>query len=181
MHNQPKHEPLEVSTFFVDSMSSRPIIPGTVARGQLVPNNMRISGLPQGPTPEVFPFEITRADLRKGKERFDIYCAVCHGAAGDADGMIVQRGFAKPPSFHEPRLKEVAIGHLYDVITSGWGAMYSYADRVAPEDRWRIAAYIRVLQLSQEQAIASAAGGPTNNQKSHSPAAAPPPTEPGAK
>jgi mono/diheme cytochrome c family protein len=159
MHNQPRHEPMEVSTFFDDGQSSRPIVPGTVARGQLTSADMRISGLrPAGSeAPDTFPFEITKADLKRGKQRFDIYCAVCHGATGDADGMIVQRGFAKPPSFHEQRLKDAPAGHFYDVITNGWGAMYSYNDRVAPEDRWRIAAYIRVLQRSQEQAIASAA------------------------
>jgi mono/diheme cytochrome c family protein len=157
MHNQPRHEPLELSTFYPDGQSSRPIVPGTVARGQLTPSNMRFAGLGTGPTPDTFPFEITKSDLQRGKQRFEIYCGVCHGALGDADGMIVRRGFVKPPSFHEQRLKDVPVGHFYDVITNGWGAMYSYNDRVFPEDRWRIAAYIRVLQLSQDKAVASAA------------------------
>jgi mono/diheme cytochrome c family protein len=157
MHNQPRHEPMELSTFFPDGQSSRPIVPGTVARGQLTPSNMRFAGLGVGETPDTFPFEITKADLQRGKQRFEIYCGVCHGALGDADGMIVRRGFVKPPSFHEKRLKDAPVGHFYDVITNGWGAMYSYNDRVFPEDRWRIAAYIRVLQLSQDKAVASAA------------------------
>ena len=157
MHNQPRHEPMEVSTFFDDGQASRPIVAGTVARGHLVPNNMRVAGLPQGPTPETFPFEITKADLKRGRERFEIYCGVCHGATGDGDGMIVRRGFVKPPSLHEQRLKDAPVGHFYDVMTNGWGAMYSYNDRVIPEDRWRIAAYIRVLQLAQDKSVASAA------------------------
>ena len=158
MHNQPRHEPMEASNFFEDGQSSRPIVPGTVARGQLAPVDMRFTGFRplDVEAPDTFPFEITKADLKRGKQRFEIYCAVCHGATGDADGMIVQRGFAKPPSYHEKRLKDAPVGHFFDVMTTGWGAMYPYNDRVAPEDRWRIAAYIRVLQLSQEQAVASA-------------------------
>jgi len=158
MMNQPRHEPMEESNFFADKQSSRPIVPGTIARGQLVANNMRFAGLPEGPTPEVFPFEITKADLERGKQRFEIYCSVCHGATGDADGMIVRRGFVKPPSYHEQRLKDAPVGHFYDVITNGFGAMYSYNDRVYPEDRWRIAAYIRALQLAQDKAVAAAGG-----------------------
>jgi mono/diheme cytochrome c family protein len=169
MMNQPRHEPLEESKFFPDGMSSRPIVPGTIARGQLVPNNMRFAGLPQGPTPDAFPFEITRADLERGKQRFEIYCSVCHGATGDADGMIVRRGFVKPPSYHEQRLKDVPVGHFYDVITNGFGAMYSYNDRVFPEDRWRIAAYIKVLQLAQDKAVASAAQTTTSGQVNQQP------------
>jgi mono/diheme cytochrome c family protein len=159
MHNQPRHEPMEVSAFFDDGQSSRPIVAGTVARGQLMSVDMRYAGpRPEGAeAPDTFPFEITKADLKRGKQRFDIYCSVCHGATGDGDGMIVQRGFAKPPSFHEQRLKDAPAGHFFDVITNGWGAMYSYNDRVFPEDRWRIAAYIRVLQLSQNDAVAAAA------------------------
>jgi mono/diheme cytochrome c family protein len=160
MMNQPKHKPMELSTFYADGQSSRPIVPGTIARGQLVANNMRYAGLAEGETPESFPFEITKADLKRGKQRYEIYCAVCHGATGDGDGMIVQRGFVKPPSFHEPRLRDVPVGHFYDVITGGWGAMYSYNDRVYPEDRWRIAAYIRVLQLSQKEAVAMSPSPP---------------------
>jgi cytochrome c1 len=134
MMNQPRHEPMEESNFFADKQSSRLIVPGTIARGQLVANNMRFAGLPEGPTPEVFPFEITKADLERGRQRFEIYCSVCHGATGDADGMIVRRGFVKPPSFHEQRLKDAPVGHYFDVITNGFGAMYSYNDRIFPED-----------------------------------------------
>ena len=173
MHNQPRHEPLEPSTFFADGQSSRPQVAGTVARGQNVANDMRFAGIASGPTPDAFPFEITKADLKRGKQRYEIYCGVCHGVAGDGDGMIVQRGFVKPPSLHEQRLRDVPMGHFFNVITNGFGAMYSYNDRVFPEDRWRIAAYIRVLQLSQQEALASAAGGnaqPASATESGSPA-----------
>jgi mono/diheme cytochrome c family protein len=149
---------MEESKFFADDQSSRPIVPGTIARGQLVANNMRFAGLPEGPTPDAFPFEISKADLERGRQRFEIYCSVCHGATGDADGMIVRRGFVKPPSYHEQRLKDAPVGHFYDVITNGFGAMYSYSDRIFPEDRWRIAAYIKVLQLAQDKAVAAAGG-----------------------
>jgi mono/diheme cytochrome c family protein len=158
MHNQPRHEPMEQSNFFADGQSSRPLVAGTIARGQLMPNDLRYAGLAVGPTPDAFPFEITKADLRRGKQRYEIYCGVCHGVAGDADGMIVRRGFVKPPSFHEQRLKDAPAGHFYDVITNGFGAMYSYNDRIFPEDRWRIAAYVRVLQLAQNDAVAAAGG-----------------------
>ena len=158
MHNQPRHEPMEASTFFADGQSSRPQVAGTVARGQNVANDMRFAGVASGPTPDAFPFEITKADLKRGKQRYEIYCGVCHGVAGDGNGMIVQRGFVPPPSFHEQRLKDAPVGHFFNVITNGFGAMYSYNDRIFPEDRWRIAAYVRVLQLSQQEALASATG-----------------------
>ncbi len=99
---------------------------------------------------------VTRQSLARGRERFNIYCAVCHGATGDGNGMIVQRGFPQPPSFHDQRLRDAPAGHFVDVITNGYGVMYSYASRVAPEDRWAIAAYIRALQLSQHAASADA-------------------------
>ena len=158
MHNQPRHEPMEPSSFFVDGQSSRPTVGGTIARGQLVSAEMRYAGLgPQDQPPtDAFPFEITRADLERGQQRFNIYCAVCHGADGDGDGMIVQRGFTRPPSLHEQRLKDAPVGHFFNVITNGWGAMYSYNDRIFPEDRWRIIAYVRTLQLSQAEAVAAA-------------------------
>ena len=95
------------------------------------------------------PYPITRALLQRGRERFDIHCAPCHSPVGDGDGMIVRRGFPQPPSYHSARLRAAPDRHFYDVITRGYGIMYSYADRVAPEDRWAIVAYIRALQLSQ--------------------------------
>lgn len=95
------------------------------------------------------PFPVTREVLDRGQERFDIYCSPCHGRTGDGNGMIVQRGFPQPPSFHLDRLRTAPDGHFYDVITHGFGTMYNYAARVKPTDRWAITAYIRALQLSR--------------------------------
>jgi mono/diheme cytochrome c family protein len=97
-----------------------------------------------------FPFQITAADLDRGQERYRIYCSVCHGMTGFGDGMIVRRGFRRPPSYHDDRLRSEPYGHFFDVITNGWGAMPSYADMIPPDDRWRIIAYVRALQLSQQ-------------------------------
>jgi mono/diheme cytochrome c family protein len=96
-----------------------------------------------------FPFPITKEVLLRGQERFDIYCAPCHGRTGYGDGMVVRRGFSIPPSYHQARLRQAPVGHFFDVITNGFGAMYEYGDRITPEDRWAIIAYVRALQLSQ--------------------------------
>ncbi|HEX6622948.1 MAG TPA: cytochrome c [Pyrinomonadaceae bacterium] len=99
--------------------------------------------------PDVFPMAIDEAALRRGQERFNVYCAMCHGMTGEGDGMIVRRGFRKPPSFYEDRLQSPtsSASHLFDVITNGWGAMPSYSDMIPAEDRWKIIAYVRALQL----------------------------------
>jgi len=104
-----------------------------------------------------FPFTVTKADLDRGQERYAAFCLMCHGATGFGDGMIVRRGFRRPPSLHDDRLRSEPVGHFFDVITNGWGAMPSYADMIPPDDRWRIIAYVRALQLSQN---APAAGAP---------------------
>ncbi|MFY9555735.1 MAG: cytochrome c [Blastocatellia bacterium] len=101
-----------------------------------------------------FPIPIAEADLDRGQERFNIYCAVCHGRLGDGSGMIVKRGFRRPPSFHDERLRSAPIGYFFDVETNGFGAMPDYASQIPPEDRWRIIAYIRALQLSQRATVA---------------------------
>ena len=100
-----------------------------------------------------YPFPITQEVLLRGQERYEIYCAPCHGRTGYGDGMVVRRGFSQPPSYHQERLREAPAGHYFDVITNGFGAMYQYADRIRPEDRWAIVAYIRALQLSQDASI----------------------------
>ena len=146
MHNQPRHEPYEASDFFPDGKSARPIIAETVARGSIRDSQLVSAA---NDANDSFPFEITAANMKRGQERFDIYCMPCHGALGDGDGMIVRRGFTRPPSFHEDRLLKANAGHFVFVMSHGWGAMYSYSDRINPEDRWNIAAYIRALQLSQ--------------------------------
>ena len=150
MHIQPKYKGLEPSSFFSDGRSERPVVPGTVARGELRTDELLYTGKINGQIADVFPFPITKKDLERGQQRFNIYCAPCHDYTGSGDGMIVQRGFPPPPSYHIERLVKAPVGHFFDVMTNGYGTMYSYADRVSPRDRWCIVAYIRALQLSQD-------------------------------
>jgi hypothetical protein len=154
MHLQPKYEPYDESAFFSDGRSERPAVDGTVARGHLQTDELLYQGKLNGELANVFPFPITRPDLERGRERFNIYCSPCHDYTGSGRGMVVLRGFPTPPSFHIDRLRQAPAGHFFDVITNGFGAMYSYATRVSVDDRWRIAAYIRALQLSQAAALA---------------------------
>jgi mono/diheme cytochrome c family protein len=149
MHNQPKYKPLAETDFFGDRRASRPTIDDTVARGQLHLDEARFTGKQNGKDVTAIPIQITQADVERGHDRFEIYCTPCHGRLGDGQGMIVQRGLRQPPSYHDERLVSAPIGHFFDVMTNGYGAMYSYASRVSVDDRWRIAAYIRALQLSQ--------------------------------
>jgi mono/diheme cytochrome c family protein len=153
MHDQPKYEALEASQFFADGRSVRPQVEGTVARGELRLDEHLYAGLVNGSPAETFPFPISQADLERGRERYDIYCSPCHGETGDGLGMVVQRGFPRPPSFHEERIVTMPPGHYVDVITRGLGRMFPYADRVKPHDRWRIAAYLRALQRSRKGTI----------------------------
>ncbi len=149
MHNQPRYKPLASTDFFDDGRSARPAIDDTVARGQLHLDDARYTGKENGKDIDFLPIQMTRADLTRGQQRFNIFCSPCHGRLGDGHGMIVSRGLRQPPSYHDPRLVGAPIGHFFDVMTNGYGAMYSYASRVPVDDRWRIAAYIRALQLSQ--------------------------------
>ena len=180
MANQPKYEPHQSSAFFEDGNSARPLVEGTVSRSGGQSDAYEFDRTAHSTTapstaaqvtvnagyPADFPQsgEPLRRQLERGQERYNIYCAVCHGQTGAGDGMIVQRGFIRPPSFYplasdvesnpdlyrrSQNLLTVSPGYVYDKITNGYGAMYSYAARVAPADRWAIAAYIRVLQLSQ--------------------------------
>lgn len=153
MHVQPRYNPLDGSEFFDDGRSARPEVPGTVARGHLRIDKHLYDGKVDGKEAEAFPFPITRAVLQRGRDRFNIYCSPCHGLTGEGRGMIVQRGFPPPPSYHIDRLRQAPPGHFYIVITNGFGAMYSHAARISPEDRWAIAAYIRALQLSQHATV----------------------------
>jgi cytochrome c553 len=148
MHNQPRYKPLAATDFFGDGRSSRPTIEDTVARGQLRVDTPRFTGKENGKDIEYFPIQITREDVERGHERFNIYCSPCHGRLGDGNGMIVSRGLRQPPDYHDDRLRTAPVGHFFDVMTNGYGAMYSYASRVPVDDRWRIAAYIRALQAS---------------------------------
>lgn len=153
MFSQPKSNPLRESDFFPDGAASRPIPPNTVARGHLDEDEAFYTGMIGTNLVTEMPMPVTRAMLERGRERFDIYCAVCHGRTGEGNGMIVQRGFPAPPSYHIERLRNAPVGHFYYVITHGYGVMYSYASRVEPADRWAIAAYIRALQLSRRATV----------------------------
>jgi mono/diheme cytochrome c family protein len=178
MQDQPKAKAYRESSFFPDGLSSRPLVPGTVPRGYLradrefyfgKKSNTGTTAQPVPPgaaTPasttgasaalypddvETFPFPITKEVLDRGQQRYDIFCSVCHGATGNGDGMIARRGFNKPlpASYHQDRLRQAPVGHFFDAMTNGWGAMPSYASQIPVEDRWKIIAYIRALQLSQ--------------------------------
>lgn len=156
MAQQPRYQPLEASTFFPNGMASRPIPAHTVARGHLNEDEHFYTGRIDGHLVTTFPAPVTRAMLERGQQRFEIYCAVCHGRTGEGNGMIVQRGFPPPPSLHIDRLRDAPPGYFFEVITNGYGLMYSYATRVEPTDRWAIAAYIRALQFSHHATLADA-------------------------
>ena len=164
MHVQPRYNPLAQTDFFGDGRAARPVVEGTVARGHLQLDEHRYTGKVNGQFATTFPFPITRQDLVRGRERYNIYCTPCHDAAGTGHGMIVLRGFPAPPSYHIQRLREAPVGHFFDVITRGLGNMYSYASRVKPDDRWRIIAYIRTLQLSQAATLADVPPGKERDQ-----------------
>ena len=153
MHIQPKLKPAEGSTFFHDGRADRPEIPDTVARGHMRTDDLLYTGKVNGALADQFPFPVTPEVLARGRQRFNIYCSPCHDYTGSGKGMIVQRGFPAPPSYHTDRLRNAPAGHFFDVMTNGHGAMFSYASRVSTNDRWAIVAYIRALQLSQHATI----------------------------
>jgi len=155
MHVQPRYNPYDPTDFFEDGQSARLPVEGTVPRGDLMlgPNELLYTGKLDGKPAEVFPFPASKEILDRGRERFNIYCSPCHGFSGDGDGMIVQRGFRRPPSLHEDRMRTAPAGHFFDVITNGQGVMYPYGYRIAPRDRWAIVYYIRALQLSRQASI----------------------------
>jgi mono/diheme cytochrome c family protein len=154
MFDQPKANPLRSSDFFPDQAAARPLPPHTVARGFLNEDEALYAGAIGTNLVTEFPFTITSEVLERGQGRFEIFCAACHGRAGDGNGLVVQRGFPAPPSYHTERLRNAPVGHFYDVMTRGYGLMYPQASRVAPADRWAIAAYIRALQLSHNATLA---------------------------
>jgi len=148
MYDQPHYEPYEPSRFFADGTSSRPDIVGTVARGQLRGDSLYYEGKIDGKLADVFPFPIDEATIETGRDRYMVFCTPCHGRLGDGRGMVVRRGFSPPPTFHSDYLRQKPVGHYFDVISHGYGAMYSYAARIPVQHRWAIAAYIRTLQYS---------------------------------
>jgi mono/diheme cytochrome c family protein len=159
MHDQPRYKPLAGTDFFGDGRSARPEIAGTVPRGRnslgapdpayLRIDQARYTGKIKDEDIDYFPFPITRADLERGQQRFNIYCSPCHSRIGDGNGMVVRRGYRQAASYHTEKLMTAPVGHFFDVMTNGFGAMPSSASRVEPDDRWRIAAYVRVLQFSE--------------------------------
>jgi mono/diheme cytochrome c family protein len=182
MQDQPKSIAYRENSFYKDGTGSRPLVEGTVPRGYLREDRAFFQGKkataqatpasPQTPTVqasannqaglypddvETIPMQLTKADLDRGQERYNIYCSVCHGMTGYGDGMVARRGFNKPlpANYHQDRLRQAPAGHFFDVMTNGWGAMPSYAQQVSVEDRWRVVAYIRALQLSQMQSTAN--------------------------
>jgi mono/diheme cytochrome c family protein len=153
MHDQPKYIPLRESTFFNDHRSARPLVAGTVAQGQLREDALMYTGKVNGTDATLFPFPVDAAVMARGRERFDIFCSPCHGRTGQGDGMVVQRGFRPPPTFHQDRLREEPVGHFFDVITNGFGVMPDYASQIKVADRWAIISYIRALQVAEHASV----------------------------
>ena len=180
MASQPSYRPDEPSSFFPDGRADRPLVPGTVARGQLRTDLHLYTGrrtrqgqalaapaalvgeagrgalgvlgmlaVEEADFVDTFPFPVTREVLERGRQRFTIFCAVCHGPLGQGNGIVVQRGFTPPPSYHIERLRQAPVGHFFQVITDGYGSMPDYRQQIPPRDRWAIIAYVRALQLSR--------------------------------
>jgi mono/diheme cytochrome c family protein len=154
MQDQPKYTPLRPSDFFLDGRSARPLPEGTIARGHLKDDTAFYTGKgPDGKPLNDFPFAVTKDVILRGEQRFNIYCTPCHDRTGNGNGMIVRRGYRRPPTYHSDRLRQIPNGYIFDVITNGFGAMPDYSAQVAPRDRWAIVAYIRALQLSQQASV----------------------------
>ena len=161
-------KPYRGTAFFGDGLSSRQPVEGTVARGFLRSNKELFTGKkdksassvpasslstnPYKDDVDTFPFPITKETVERGRQRYEIFCSVCHGLTGNGDGMIVRRGFRRAASFNDDRLRQAPVGHFFDAITNGWGAMPAYASQIPVQDRWAIIAYVRALQLSQQKA-----------------------------
>ena len=144
MADQPKNRPLSPSPFFADGRSERPLLENTVARGSIADDELFVPK-----ESNAFPLPLTPELLKRGEERYKIFCTPCHGIQGDGNGMVALRGMKHPPSYHNARLLAVTNGYIYDVITNGFGGMLSYSAQVPPADRWAIIAYVRALQLSR--------------------------------
>jgi len=156
MQDQPKYKNLRGSAFFDDKRSARPVVEDTVARGFLYADARFLTGKENGQPIAMLPAPLTlsRELLERGRERYGIFCTPCHGLTGNGLGIVVQRGYRQPPSFHIDRLRAAPVGYFYDVQTHGFGAMMDYAAQIPPADRWAIAAYLRALQLSQGATLA---------------------------
>lgn len=182
MQDQPKIKPLRGSSYFSDGLGSRQPIEGTIPRGFLrenrefytgkksgaaiataTPAEQQTAGAQQSSFPDdvvEFPIPVTRDVVERGHSRYDIFCSACHGLTGNGDGMIVRRGFRRAASFNDDRLRQAPVGHFFDAMTNGWGAMPSYAAQIPVQDRWAIVAYIRALQASQQNTSAAVSASP---------------------
>jgi mono/diheme cytochrome c family protein len=150
MHDAPRYDPLEASPMFAGGAASQPLVEGTVARGDERADELLYTGKVGGQDANMFPFAISRTDMDLGQQRFNTFCAPCHARSGEGDGMVVQRGYRQPPSLHIDRLRQAPAGQIFDRITNGFGVMPSYRPQIGVEDRWRIVAYVRALQASQQ-------------------------------
>ena len=159
MQDQPRMFPQRGTTFYTDGRSARPQVEGTVARGQLHEDTYFYSGLVNGKEGDMMPFPVTMDVLERGQEKFNIYCSACHSRVGNGQGMIVERGYKPAGNFHDTRLVAAPLGHFFNVMTNGYGAMPDYAAQMSPAERWAVAAYIRALQLSQDAKPTDAAAG----------------------
>jgi len=148
MADQPKNRPLTPSEFFADGRSERPLVEGTVARGAIDNDALNVSK-----DYASFPLKVEEKLIERGEDRYKVFCSPCHGLQGDGNGMAATRGMKHPPSYHIDRLRQAPNGYIYDVITNGFGAMYSYSERIDPRDRWAIIAYVRALQLSRNAKV----------------------------
>ncbi len=154
MDLQPKYKPQEESNFFADGSVNRMPVPGTIARNELKENTAYYYGKDRkGRFVANAPVPFTETVLRRGQQRFNIYCAPCHSRAGDGKGIVVQRGFMPPPTFHQERLRDMPDGQIFDVISNGFRSMPSYRHQIPVQDRWAIVGYVRVLQRSQHASL----------------------------
>ena len=159
MHNQPKYRPLRASAFFENTSSARPLVEGTIARGTLQTDAAFFTGKNGALFVSELPFPVTAEVVDRGQQRYNIYCTPCHDGTGGGNGMVVQRGYPQPPSFHIDRLRNADAGYYFDVMTNGFGRMPDYRGQVTPRDRWNIVAYIRTLQLAQRATPSDVPGG----------------------
>lgn len=153
MQDQPKYKPLGENRFFADGRDARPIPAGTIARDELNDNDPMHTGADKGVFLATIPMPVTMDLLRRGRDRYNIFCSPCHARTGDGNGMVAQRGFRAPANFHDARLRAVPPGYIYQVISNGYGAMGDYANQIPVSDRWAIVAYVRALQLSRDATL----------------------------
>ncbi len=192
MHDAPRYDPYEKSAIFRNAASAQPLVEGTVPRAavsdrpgsiasRLNDDELLAAGKVNGEISTMFPFAITRADLDRGEERFNIYCAPCHGQTGEGNGMVVQRGYRQAANFHVDRLRLMPVGYFIDVMVNGFGVMPDYRMQLDPADRWRVAAYIRALQLTHTGTAADVPAAELERLKSGTPAAGPAASHGGSK